>query len=222
MKRLQMTILIVFSILIGGCTGMEKSGDNEETKTVLPDTIAAQDEYTRSFLISTDEVADGHYAFKPWTEAYTMWIPTDATLDSVFYEKREKHWERFLYAWLDNEENLSYGVYGQFEDRPDSEEMGLEHLSDFSKFEGEYSKSEDENNIYYFGKRTSEVGEEGEEKIPVYSHIGFIKDKNSDKALGILFNHHCSDWTTNCNADTKSIEEHFWELVKSVKFEDKS
>ncbi|QNK87581.1 hypothetical protein H7992_20775 [Sporosarcina sp. resist] len=220
MKRLQMTILIVFTILIVGCTGMEKSGDNEETTTDLPDKIAAQDEFTRTFLVSTDEVSAGHYAFKTWTEAYTMWIPVDAKLSKGFYEKREKHWERFSYAWLDNEENLSYGLFAQFEDRPDSEEIGLEHLSDFSKFEGEYSKKEDKNNIYYYGKRISEVGEEGEEKIPVYSHIGFIKHKNSDKALGILFDHHCSDWTTNCNADTKSIEDHFWKLVKSVKFED--
>ena len=168
---------------------MEKSSDNKETKTELPDTIAAQDEFTRSFLVSTDEVEEGHYAFKTWTEAYTMWIPVDGKLSQGFYEKREKHWERFSYAWLDNKENLSYGVYGQFEDRPDSEEIGLEHLSDFSKFEGEYSKSEDEKNIYYYGERIYEAGLEREEKIPVYSHIGFIKHKNSDKALGILFDH---------------------------------
>lgn len=199
---------------------MEKSDDKVETTKELPETIAVQDEFTRSFLVSTDEVAEGHYVFKPWTEAYTMWIPVDAKLSEGFYEKREKHWERFSYAWLDNEENLSYGLFAQFEDRPDSEEVGLEHLSDYAKFEGEYSKSEDKNNIYYYGKRISEVGEEGEEKIPVYSHIGFIKDKNSDKALGLMFDHHCSDWTTNCTADTKSIEDHFWELVKSVKFED--
>ncbi|WP_399629180.1 hypothetical protein [Sporosarcina sp. SG10008] len=220
MKRLQMTILIVFTILIVGCTGMEKSGDNEETTTDLPDKIAAQDEFTRTFLVSTDEVAEGHYAFKPWTEAYTMWIPVDAKLSEGFYEKREKHWERFSYAWLDNEENLSYGLFAQFEDRPDSEVVGLEHLSDYAQYVGEYSKSDDENNIYYYGKSVYETGQEGEEKIPVYSHIGFIKHKNSDKALGILFDHHCSDWTTNCNADTKSIKDHFWGLVKSVKFED--
>ncbi|WP_338655045.1 hypothetical protein V6B14_02995 [Sporosarcina psychrophila] len=219
MKRLQMTILIVFSILIGGCTGMEKSGDNEETTTELPDTIAAQDEFTRTFLVSTDEVAEGHYAFKPWTEAYTMWIPVDAKLSEGFYEKREKHWERFSYAWLDNEENLSYGVFGQFEDRPDSEKIGLQHLTDFSKFKGEYSKSEDEDNIYYYGERIYEAGLEREVKIPVYSYIGFIKHKNSDKALGIVFDHHCSDWTLNCEADTKLIKDHFWKLVKSVEFE---
>ncbi|XKI10830.1 Lipoprotein [Sporosarcina sp. ANT_H38] len=104
-------------MLVGGCTAIEDSGPNKESKTELPDTIAAQDEYTRSFLVSTDEVAEGHYVFKPWTEAYTMWIPVDGTLSQGFYVKREKHWERFSYAWLDNEENLTYGLFALFEDQ---------------------------------------------------------------------------------------------------------
>ena len=41
-------------------------------------------------------VVEGHYVFKPWTEAYTMWIPVDGTLSQGFSD-----------AWLDNEENLS-------------------------------------------------------------------------------------------------------------------
>ena len=196
---------------------VEKNG---ETQTEFPETIAAQDEYTRSFLVSTDEVSEGYYALKPWTEAYTMWIPVDANLSQTFYEKREQHWERFSYSWEENDENISYLLYGQFEDRPDSEEVGLNHLSFFAQYEGDYSKSEDEENIYYYGKNIYEVGEEGEEKIPVYSHIGFVKHKNSGKSLGILYDHNCSDWTTNCDADTERIKNNFWELVKSVKFED--
>ena len=209
-------------MLIGGCTGMEKSINDEETdmetKTELPDTPAAQDEYTRSLLVSTDEVADGHYVFKTWTEAYTMWIPIEATFSQTFYEKREDHFERFFYSWEKEEENITYLVYGLFEDRPDSEEVGLDHLSFYAKYTGDYTRSEDENNIYYYGEKVSEVGEEGDEKIPVYSHLGFIKHKNSGKSLGLQFKHNCSDWTTNCDADTQRIEDHFWALVKSVKF----
>lgn len=193
---------------------------NAETQTEIPTTKAAQDEYTLSFLVSTDEVSEGHYAFKPWTEAYTMWIPADATLDSVFYEKREKHWERFMYAWEEEEDNISYLLYGKFEDRPDSEEVGLDNLSFFAKYEGDYTKSEDEENVYYYGNDIFEVGEEGEEKTPVYSHIGFVKHKDSGKSLGVLYQSNCSDWTTNCEADTERIKDHFWQLVKSVKFED--
>ena len=220
LRLIKVAILLLVAILNGGCSDMGDVKNNADTPVAVPETLAAQDEYTRSFLVSTDEVSDGHYAFKPWTDAYTMWIPTDATLDSVFYEKKEKHWERFMYAWKEENENISYLLYGQFENRPDSEEVGLDNLSFFAKYEGEYSKSEDEENIYYYGKSIDRVGEEGEEKIPVYSHIGFIKHKNSGKSLGILYDHNCSDWTTNCDADTERIKDHFWELVKSVKFED--
>ena len=220
LKLIRIAILLLVATLIGGCSDMGDVEKNAETQTEVPETLAAQDEYTRSFLVSMNEVTEGHYAFKPWTEAYTMWIPVDATLDSVFYEKREKHWERFMYAWEEEEDNISYLLYGQFEDRPDSEEVGLDHLSFSAQYEGDYSKSEDEENIYYYGKKVSEIGEEGEEKIPVYSHIGFVKHKSSGKSLGIKYKHNCSDWTTNCEADTERIEEHFWQLVKSVKFEE--
>lgn len=101
---------------------------NAEEQTEIPETVAAQDEYTRSFLVSTDEVSEGHYAFKTWTEAYTMWMPVGAKLSKTFYEKRESHWERFSYNWQETEENISLRLVGLFEDRPDSDEVGLDHL----------------------------------------------------------------------------------------------
>ncbi len=220
LKFIRITIFIVVATLMGGCSMGYVKKDTEkqaDKQTEIPETIAAQDKYTRSFLVSTDEVSEGHYAFKPWTEAYTMWIPVDATLDSVFYEKREKHWERFMYAWEEKNENISYLLYGQFEDRPDSEEVGLDNLSFFSKYEGDFERFEEGGNIYYHALRIVEMGEN---KSPAYIYLGFIKQKESGKSLGIHYEHHCSDWTTNCDADTERNKNHFWELVKSVKFED--
>ena len=217
LKFIRITIVLVLATLIGGCSGIGDIEKNTETQTEVPETIAATDEYTRSFLVSTDEVSEGHYAFRPWTEAYTMWIPINATLDSVFYEKRENHWERFMYAWEEKDENISYLLYGKFEDRLDSEEFGLKHLARFAKYEGDFERFEEKGNIYYHALRIVEVGEN---KIPAYIYLGFIKQKESGKSLGIQYEYHCSDWTTNCDTDTERIKNHFWELVKSVKFED--
>lgn len=50
--------------------------------------------------------------------------------------------------------------------------------------------------------------------------IGFIKHEKNDKSLGIIYESRCSDWTLDCDANTDSVEQHFWELVKSVKFEE--
>lgn len=93
-------------------------------------------------------------------------------------------------------------------------------MSVFAHYEGEYDKTEDEKHIYYFGKMISQVGgDEGEEPVPVYVFLGVIKDKNSDKSLGLHYEHHCSDWTTNCHANSAQIEEHFWKIMKSVQFD---
>ncbi|HHY21819.1 MAG TPA: hypothetical protein GX525_08035, partial [Bacilli bacterium] len=87
-------------------------------------------------------------------------------------------------------------------------------------YEGEYDKTEDEKHIYYFGKMISQVGgDEGEEPAPVYVFLGLLKDKKSDKSLGLYYGYNCSDWTTNCNANSVQIEEHFWKIMKSVQFD---
>ncbi len=208
---------IFFIMLMGSCAVLEDTRKDTDTLTDVPETLAAQDEYTRSFLVSTDEVSEGHYAFRPWTEAYTMWIPVDANFSQTFYEKREKHWEKFSYSWEAKDENISYLLYGKFEDRPDSEEFGLKHLARFAKYEGDFERFEEGGNIYYHATTVAEIGEDN---IPFYIYLGFVKQKDSGKSLGIQYEHHCSDWKTTCDADTERIKNHFWELVKSVKFDE--
>ncbi|WP_300379793.1 hypothetical protein, partial [Clostridium sp.] len=74
--------------------------------------------------------------------------------------------------------------------------------------------------IYYFGKQINQVeGEEWEEDIPVYSYLGFIKHKHSNKSLGVMHDHRCADWTNNCTTDTDGLKEDFWKIIKSVKFD---
>jgi hypothetical protein len=200
---------------MGGCSSMGDVEKTVETQTEIPETIAAQDEYTRSFLLSTDEVSEGHYAFKTWTEAYTMWIPVDAKFAQTYYEKKEKHFERFSFSWVEEGANLSFLVFGLFEDRVESEEIGLNHFSFDSQYEGDFERFEEEDKIYYHAKEVIGVEKDKSEAI-VY--LAFIKHKNSDKSLGVHYEVNCSDWTPNCDADSERIKNHFWELVKSVKF----
>lgn len=77
--------------------GEEKK--DESTRGAASKTIseaqAVQDDYTRSFLTSTEEVEDGFYEMRTWTDAYSIWIPSEATLDKTYYQKRERYWEKF-------------------------------------------------------------------------------------------------------------------------------
>ncbi len=230
MKHLKVVVVILILTILGACSGMKVEekyikppvNAQKEPEADLPDTLAAQDDYTRSFLVSTDEVEKDFYEMRTWTDAYSIWIPTNATFDKAFYEKSQQHWEKFLYAWNDVEGNISYGLYGEFEDSENSETYALEVLSDFAQYEGEYTKKEVGTNIYYYAKDSYEIKNEKEGiSVPIFSNIGFVKDKESDKSIGLLYKHRCADWTTNCNANTKEIEDHFWKIVKSVKFDEK-
>lgn len=232
MKKRYVLCLALTILLLGACTGMNESDENTNSSTIdkevtaqvdveRPEHAAVQDHYTRTFLVSEEEVEEGFYEMRTWTDVYSMHIPAEATLDETYYMKRDKSWEQFLFSWIDEEANLSYGVQGQFEDGEGSEEPGLKRMTRYMKFEGDYEKSEDDQHIYYYGKMITEVGgRDGREKVPVYSYLGFIKDKDSNKTLALIYEHNCSDWTNTCQADTKEIEEHFWHIIKSVKFDD--
>ncbi|RJS61329.1 hypothetical protein [Bacillus sp. PK3_68] len=230
MKKKYALCSIVTTLLLGACTGMNKA-DKNINRTIDKEVAiqadgersahpAVQDYYTRTFLVSDREAEKGFYEMRTWTDAYSILIPAEATLDETYYMKRGQSWEQFLFSWIDEETNISYGVQGQFEDGS-SEESGLRRLTRYMNFKDEYEKSEDDHHIYYYGKLITEVGgKDGKEKVPVYSYLGFIKDKGSSKTLSLIYEHNCSDWTNTCEADTKEIEEHFWHLVKTVKFDD--
>jgi len=71
-----LTLLIISTLILGGCDGMDAKKQNAEEK--LPDTIAFQDEFTREFIKSPEEVEDGYYLFESKTGGYTMLFPVNA------------------------------------------------------------------------------------------------------------------------------------------------
>lgn len=228
MKRFRAGFIAML-LLLGACSNkngeeplytLEPQEQGVVTDAELPEDPAVQHTYTRSFLVSPEQVEEGFYEMRTWTDAYTMWIPAEASLDETYYSKRDRQWEQFLYGWENEADNISYGLIGQFEDRDDSEVASLRYLTRFMQFGGDYTTSEDEENIYYYGKQITEVGNSSDEKVAVYSYIGFIKHKNSGKSLGLVYEQNCSDWSNNCELDTEQTVEHFWKILKSVDFDE--
>ncbi len=88
MELKQIILLVITLLIVAACSSESEHKVIVEAKpqelTALPDTLAAQDDYTRSFLVSTDEVEKDFYEMRTWTDAYSMWIPTNAKLDKTF------------------------------------------------------------------------------------------------------------------------------------------
>ncbi|MDL4840514.1 hypothetical protein QQS35_08660, partial [Aquibacillus sp. LR5S19] len=73
MKIKQILPLVIILVILGGCQLKEAQ---------LPETKAFQDEFTREFMDSTEEVKDGYYLFRSKTDGYTMLFPENAEMDS--------------------------------------------------------------------------------------------------------------------------------------------
>ncbi|KPB04291.1 hypothetical protein AAV98_12875, partial [Bacillus sp. CHD6a] len=71
-------VLSLVTILVG--CGMQNKED-------VPDTVAFQDEFTKDFLQSSEEVVEGHYLFKSRTDGYTVLFPVNASMDKAVYER---------------------------------------------------------------------------------------------------------------------------------------
>lgn len=55
----------------------------------LPDTVAFQNEFTKSFLESSEEVNKGHYLFKSETEGFTVHFPINASWTKLYMRELE-------------------------------------------------------------------------------------------------------------------------------------
>ena len=70
-----------------GCKDMnDEQNLTEIDAQKLPDTVALQDDFTREFIASPEEVEEGYYLFESKTGGYTMWYPKNAKLDQTFYK----------------------------------------------------------------------------------------------------------------------------------------
>ncbi|QTD43206.1 hypothetical protein [Sporosarcina sp. Te-1] len=94
-------------------------------------------------------------------------------------------------------------------------------MSSSVEYDGDYEKTEDKNHIYQHAKTMYEVGGREREGASCCLFLfRLVKDKNSDKALSLTYQHNCTDFTNICNLDSKEIKEHFWKIVKSVRFDE--
>src|SRR5699024_9909010 len=167
----------------------------------LPDVTAFQDDFTREFMTSTEEVEDGYYLFESKTGGYTMWYPEDAIMNKGYYERTKDTFER-----------VSFGV----EANKDKDSL-LYLLSSTVDYKGDYDKFEHQDNSIFFATSESTTRSK---KTTWYEFFGLIKSKNTNQSLRYIYSVKCEGKTKNCSYDLESIEQKVKDIMKSVKFKD--
>ncbi|TDL30937.1 hypothetical protein E2R51_16575 [Jeotgalibacillus sp. S-D1] len=82
--------------MANGNNGEEQLKPSEMSVDELPDVRAFEDEFTRGFMKSTEEAADGYYTFESGTGEFTMLFPENGTIAEGFYSREENVSESFL------------------------------------------------------------------------------------------------------------------------------
>src|SRR5690625_4230271 len=207
----------IFFLLLAGCHLMETDITKMDPKK-LPDVIAFQDDFTREFMGSIDEVEEGFYLFQSKTGKYTMMYPANAKMQKTFYGFTGENYEKLRFAGGDEEvTGTTFTVDLSFKHNKDTIRLDT-HLSVVSmgiRYQGDFEKIETDDTDIYFAKNTIPV--DGE-RIGAYNFFGVVKSKESNKTLNYTYMVYCDRNTKECDYDTEGIEKHVKKLMKSVTF----
>ncbi|MDL4842638.1 hypothetical protein [Aquibacillus rhizosphaerae] len=209
MKIKQILALIIILVILGGCQLKEAK---------LPETKAFQDEFTREFMDSTEEVRDGYYLFRSKTDRYTMLFPKNAEIDSgAFYERNKDHFESLSFVDYSKEENYSYTydvTYTPFGE--DALENSLEILSEKVGYGGDYKEIEEKNTRIFFAKE-EKLYEADDRQMKVYGYYSYIIPKEGNVGVEFIYSADCYV-EKKCSIDPGKEEEKAIMLMKSVHF----
>ncbi|MDL4842640.1 hypothetical protein [Aquibacillus rhizosphaerae] len=183
----------------------------------LPETKAFQDEFTREFMDSSEEVKDGYYLFRSKTDRYTMLFPENAEVSRMFYERNKDFFESLSFVDYSKEENynfkydVNFTTYGE-----EALDNSLEILSEKIGYSGEFQKIEGENTLIYFAEN-EEIVEGNGNKWTVYGFYSYIILNGEDVGIEYIYSAHCYDEET-CNIDPEIEEDKALTLMKSIHF----
>lgn len=131
-------------VILSGC------GDREIQ--LRPETPAFQDDFTREFMDSTEEVQEGFYRFKSKTEGYSMLFPVNAKMSAVAYGLDQDIFESYSFGEQVKWENLAFYYKMTYENKPVTKhiDINLKSLSRYAGYEGDYNTFEYKDKTYYY------------------------------------------------------------------------
>lgn len=215
MKRL--TVLFMILILLGGCSiGMsdEKLLPKDMNEEDLPEERAFQDEYTRRFLLSTEEVHSGYYPLRSRNGRYEMSFPKNGVIPIELYTSLD-YKERIQFSSIEDEHvAVLYNIlYLNWE--PGSEDTGLSMLTGNDTEEFDYEKKEKEDQTIYISPLLEDTIEKNGAKT--YEYFAYIQNKDFEGSLSLSTTVYCEE---DCEDDLDKILKGVQKWIESFSFID--
>jgi len=202
--------MIASLLFLGGC----------QVET-YPEVPAFEDEFTREFLPSTEEVEEGYYLLKSKTGGYQVLFPENAKVSKVSYERNGEGFEFLRYGNYNHvdeiavEHTLTYNIHGK-ENYERNLNVGLNILSQRVHYDGEYEKMETEDKYIYYAHNVHNF-EANNEFHTVYRTFAYILPKEGIFSIDYIHSSSCNN-DVDCPIDPEEQKEDAFKMMKSIKF----
>ncbi|WP_157663752.1 hypothetical protein [Sutcliffiella horikoshii] len=214
MKKSMLLGLISSVLLIGGC-GMKLDTNGSQGVEGEPNSIAFNDEFTKDFLESSDEVVKGHYLFKSQTEGYTVYFPKNASMDKAAYERAGDEFEAVGFVENDENENLSFYYNINYDDQPRANdiEFKLDMFDTYLDYTGDFEEYTKDSVTYYYSENVFDF--EGKKS---FQYFAYIKPEIENKGINFIGSVTCIDYEQPCKQDSNEVKDKVLNIMHSIDF----
>jgi len=227
-----LVILSTLAVLLGGCgvnkeeanqtqAGEEQKAPKEMDAEDLPQVTAFQDEATRAYMASTEEVDPGYYLLESKSRKIRMFFPEEGKYSGLLssYSKNE---ENIGFDEYEKEANtLMNGqiTYYQGQSFLQKTDTMLEIISGKNKYSEEYQKENTKDTETYIGYKKSTFDNLDRKYNYSYRYFGFVKPNQSiDEGVEYSFIFTCKDDNQSCSLDEKNARDKVKKMISSVQF----
>ena len=213
-KRINILIFVICSfLLLGGCQSVNETEKkpSEMNEGDLPDVRALQDEFTRNFIQSTEEVEDGYYPFLSGTGQYKMLFPAEGLIDNRGYSVREKSYEAFLTAVIndnDTASQITVDYYGT--ETAEDSSTSLKHLEGRVGQELDFTKTELETTIVHHAP----ISFEGN----IFGIAAYVRNATGNGGIEIIYDTDCDVEQVDCTTFRQEEEKKIVHWISSIEF----
>lgn len=209
--------IVSIGLILGGCQMAKENGKDlkpsEMSEKDLPDVRALQDEFTRDFIQSINEVETGYYPFLSGTKRYRLLFPMEGLIHQGYAVKDDQS-EGFLMSVIndngaDSQIKVNYhadwskesvkGALKIFEGR-------LEQKLDFEKITSESSE------VYYAPF---------EFEPDIFGIASLVLSPNGEGAVQVVYDMQCLDAPEKCQLIKEAEVDKMIHWVRSIEFVDK-
>ncbi|WP_404449665.1 hypothetical protein LG307_08185 [Sutcliffiella horikoshii] len=212
--RIEMILVIFAALMLSSCGNYyNEENENLDAQGNNQKTLALDDEFTKDFIASDQEVVEGYYLFKSHTDGYTVHFPINASMDKAVYERVGNQFESVGFVENDEIQNLSfiYNIYYDDQPRANDIEFKLDMFDTYIDYKGDFKDYIRNRITYYYAEDKFEF--EGKESSLYFS---YIKPPLENKGIQFIGSVLCIDYEKPCKQDSKEAKEKVLNIMHSI------